>query len=380
MTQGHDDQGELRLFSPRMVYSWALLILLVVALYLAWQIFSPFGHAIVLSIVLAAIFYPVHRRFSRMLGGRDILASLLVLLLIVVCIFIPTILFLAGLVTQGVESIAALNTWLRETDINALVQTGWLHSVAAWLNEHFPQYHFEDVDFRNTVLQVSRRTGEILLELGKDLLGNTVTLAFDFLVMILILFFLFKDGKRLLAGVKYFMPLREEQEDAILMSLKKVSRSVLVGSLLIALLQGIAGGLALSLVGVPGLFWGTMMGFASLVPVLGTALIWIPAVVYLLLVGQWQGAIFLGLWCGILVVGIDSVLRPIIMRGASGISTIFIFLSILGGLGAFGPIGILYGPLILSFAVAALNIVGLEYHEVLSRGKSKETREFGEGK
>ncbi len=380
MTQGHDDQGEPRLFSPRMVYSWALLILLVVALYLAWQIFSPFGHAIILSIVLAAIFYPVHLWLSRMLGGRDILASLLVLLLIVVCVFIPTVLFLGGLVTQGVESITALNTWVRETDINALVETGWLQPVAAWFSEHFPQYHFEDVDFRSAVLQVSRRTGEVLLELGKGLLGNTVTLAFHFVVMILILFFLFKDGKRLLSGVKYFMPLREEQEDAILMSLKNVARSVLVGSLLIALLQGVAGGLALSLAGIPGLFWGTMMGFASLVPVLGTALIWVPAVVYLLLVGEWQSAIFLGLWCGILVVGIDSILRPIIMRGASGISTIFIFLSILGGLGAFGPIGILYGPLILSFAVAALNIVGLEYHEVLSQGKSQETRDFRDGK
>jgi predicted PurR-regulated permease PerM len=108
-----------------------------------------------------------------------------------------------------------------------------------------------------------------------------------------------------------------------------------------------------------------MMGFSSLIPVLGTGLVWVPASGYLLIVGKWKAAVFLMLWCGLLVTSIDTFLRPYFMRGASGMPLIYIFLSVIGGLQAFGPPGLLYGPLILSFAMVMLRIYGEEYRDVL---------------
>lgn len=115
-----------------------------------------------------------------------------------------------------------------------------------------------------------------------------------------------------------------------------------------------------------------MMALASLIPVLGTGLVWVPSVGYLLLVGEWKMAIFLALWCGIFVVGIDTVLRPIFMREASRVSTFYIFLAILGGVYTFGMLGIFYGPLILSFVMVMLHIYIEEYAEDLKESEDCE--------
>lgn len=126
--------------------------------------------------------------------------------------------------------------------------------------------------------------------------------------------------------------------------------------------------------GIPALFWGTLMAFASLVPVVGTGLVWVPAVCYLLLTSQWESALFLSLWCGIVVVGADSILRPYFMRGGVGMPVFFIFLSILGGVKAFGMLGILDGPLILSFTVVMLSLYGDEYRDILDAGSLAHSR------
>ena len=143
-----------------------------------------------------------------------------------------------------------------------------------------------------------------------------------------------------------------------------------MGCLLVAILQGFAGGVGLAVAGIPAFFWGAMMALCSLIPVMGTGLIWVPSVTYLVLIGDWKMAIFLGLWCGIFVVGIDTLLRPIFMREAARVSTFYIFLAILGGIYTFGMLGLFYGPLILSFVMVMLQIYIEEYAEDL-----KETEE-----
>jgi predicted PurR-regulated permease PerM len=108
------------------------------------------------------------------------------------------------------------------------------------------------------------------------------------------------------------------------------------------------------------------MSFCSLIPIVGTGLVWIPASIYLLVTSGWQQALFMVLWGAIPVAAIDSFLRPYFMRESAGVSVFFIFLSILGGLKTFGMLGILYGPLVLSFVMVMLKIYGEEYHHILS--------------
>lgn len=367
---GEPEQDEGRTGDTRWaMHTLTLLALLLFGLGMALRIFSPFVHTFILAAVLAAIFHPVHRRLVDRLGRSQTTASITVLAVVVFCLALPTAFFLGGLATQGVQSVARVNHWLSEANLSDLVHQSFLQSALDWFRERFPGMTLTEGDIQANILALSRRVGQELLSFGTRFLGNAVYILFHFLLMLFILFFLLRQGPQWLETLRRLTPLRRHQEDAIIDSLRKVSRAVLVGGLMVALLQGLVGGVGLALVGIPGLFWGTMMGFASLIPVVGTGLIWIPATVWLLVEGNWQGAVFLLLWSGLLVTSIDTFLRPYFMRGASGVSTLFIFLAVIGGLQTFGALGILYGPLILSFTMAMINIYGEEYRERLTREK-----------
>jgi predicted PurR-regulated permease PerM len=196
-----------------------------------------------------------------------------------------------------------------------------------------------------------------------------------FFLMIFMIFYFLREGRGIVLKLKYLAPLRTHQEDIIIESLQRVSRAVLLGSLLIAALQGLVGALGLYLVGIKPLFWGTMMGLAALIPVIGTGLVWIPATAYLYFFGDWQWALFFLLYNVLIVTNIDTILRPLLMRRAAEVSPFYIFLAILGGIHAFGALGIFYGPLILTFLMVMLKIYGEEYKDVLtSRAGYREYR------
>lgn len=347
------------------IYKWTLAVLILFALYLAYRVFSPFLTPIVFSSVLAAIFYPLFTRISDKLGGRETIAAVAVLLIVIFCVFLPAFFFLTGLVTQAATSIAELTGWLRSPDFQDLLTKARVETVLAWLQDKLPFMDFSGLDFQSGLIQFSRKVGETMIAMGTSILGNAFNVLMQFAIMLFVLFFFLKDGRRMVAYIKFLSPLHEDQEDSIIENLRNVSRSVLVGGLMVALLQGFAGGVGLSFVGIPSLFWGTMMGFTSLVPVLGTGIVWAPATIYLLIVGKWQASLFLLVWCGVGVTSIDTFLRPYFMREASGMPLLYIFLSVIGGLQAFGPAGLLYGPLILSFTMVMLRIYGEVFNDAL---------------
>lgn len=353
-----------RQYNGRM-YKWTLGLMILFAMFLAYMVFSPFLTPIILAAVLAAIFYPLFTRISEKLGDRDVVAAVIVLFIVIFCVFLPTVFFLTGLVSQGATSISELNNWIRSPEFGELLAKARLEPVIAWLHERMPYLDLESIDFQAGLVQFSRNVGQTLISMGTSILGNAVAVFMDFLIMLFILFFLLKDGRRIIAYIKYLSPLHDDQEDIIINSLRNVSRAVLVGGLMVALLQGIAGGVGLSFVGIPSLFWGTMMGFASLIPVVGTGLVWVPAAGYLLLLSKWKAALFLTLWCGLGVTSIDTFLRPYFMKEAAGMPLLYIFLSVIGGIQVFGPAGLLYGPLILSFAMVMLRIYGEEFSDPL---------------
>lgn len=347
------------------IYKWALGALILLAVYLAYRVFSPFLAPIIFSSVLAAICYPLQARLSARLGGRDSLAALVVLVLVIFCVFLPTFVFFSGLVSQAATSIASLTAWIRSADFVQLVEKARVEAVVVWLHERLPFLSLNELDIQAGLIDFSRNIGQTMIRTGTSIVGNAMNVLFSFCIMLFVLFFFLRDGRRIVAYVKYLSPLHESQEDTIIASLRNVSRAVLVGGLLVAVLQGLAGGVGLAIAGIPALFWGTMMCFASLIPVLGTGLVWFPASVYLLLTGRWEMGVFLLVWCGLGVTSIDTFLRPYFMRGSSGMPLLAIFLSVIGGLQIFGPAGLLYGPLILAFAMVMLRLYGEEFREIL---------------
>lgn len=185
--------------------------------------------------------------------------------------------------------------------------------------------------------------------------------------MLFVLFFLLRDHDKLISTLRHILPFSRSQEDKLLSEIEAVSKSAVLGSFLTALAQGLAGGIAMWMAGFPGLFWGTMMGFASFIPVVGTALIWVPATLYLFLIGDTAWAIFLLVWCIAVVGSIDNILRPLLMQGSGGMNTMMIFFSLLGGLQLFGLIGLIYGPLVFAITIVLFNIYEEEFKHFLTK-------------
>jgi len=345
------------------IYKVFLMLLLLFSLYLGFSIVEPFVHTLIFSTVLAVLFSPVFNWVFDLCKGRRTLASALTVAIIVFCLLIPMTFLVMALISQGVESLVALNDWVAKGAFKTLISSEMLDKYVTMINEELPFLRINELDIQANIIQYSKEFAQAMLGAGTGLVSNAAKLILHFLLMVFILFYFLRDGGKMIDYLKHLSPLRAKQEDYIIDSLKRVARGVLMGCLLVAILQGFAGGIGLAVVGIPAFFWGAMMALCSLIPVLGTGLVWLPSVAYLFFVGDWKMAIFLALWCGILVVGIDTLLRPIFMREAARVSTFYIFLAILGGIYTFGMLGVFYGPLILSFVMVMLQIYVEEYVE-----------------
>ena len=357
------DGGTLR-FSPHTLLTWFILGLLAIGLYLAYTLLIPFANTLVLAVVFAALFAPVYKYFLNRFNGRESFASLVVLLAVVVVVIVPLTLLIMGLIPQMRQSVISITGWLAAGNLDDIF-TRYLTPFFAWIHEEAPFLDVTAESAKADIIEAARRIGQEVLGVSANFVGRTLTLFLHFLLFLVALFFFLKDGAGMIARLKYLTPLREEQQERILDTLSRVSRSVLAGGFLVAALQGTVGGIGLAFVGIPALFWGTIMGLSAFVPVLGTGLVWVPAVCFLIFNDSWESAIFLCVWCGVLVTSIDTFLRPYLMRDASGVPILFLFLAILGGIKAFGIFGLLYGPVILTFAVVMLKIYADEYQEQL---------------
>lgn len=350
--------------SNRNLLTWFLMGLLATGLYFAYILLLPFINTLVFAVVFAALFHPAYAYLLKKLNGRESVSSLIVLFGVIVLVILPLVLLIVGLIPQMRYSVTSITIWLGEGHLDE-VFTHYLAPFFDWIQREAPFLDLSAESAKIGIITSARQAGQKLLGLSADVVGGTVTFALHFGLFLVALFFFLKDGGAMIERIKYLTPLREDQQERILRNMRRISQSVLVGGFLVAALQGLVGGIGLAFVGMPALFWGTVMTFAAFVPVVGTGLIWVPAAAFLFFIGSWKSALFLTLWCGILVASIDTVLRPFLMRDAAGVPILFLFLAILGGLRAFGIFGLLYGPLILTFAVVMLKIYADEYAEQL---------------
>jgi predicted PurR-regulated permease PerM len=350
------------------------LVLLLFSFYLLFCLMRPFLHSIILACVFTAISFPIYRRCLALTRGRRIPAALIVLSCITLLIAALVWLFVAGFVPQAKSSIGAMNQWLGGAHWSEVLKTH-IEPFLLRVQEYVPEFTITAEDIRQNLTSLSSQAGQFLLRHATSLVGNTLLFFGNLLLVLLIMFFLFIDGEALVRRMAYLLPLKSAQTEVVMESLRKISRSVLVGGFSVAVLQGVAGGMGFAFVGIPALFWGAVMVFAAFVPVVGTGLVWGPAVIVLLIMGEWKSALFLALWCGILVTSIDSILRPVLLRGGAKLPVIFIFMSILGGINVFGVFGLLYGPMILGLVAVMLDIYADEFQEIL-RGRLG----FGSGK
>lgn len=214
------------------------------------------------------------------------------------------------------------------------------------------------LDLAPMAIRLGTITLQWLRDLLLELLSRTWVTVFNFLIMLFVMYYVFLDGEGLVAYLKEISPLNEEEMEPVSQRIRQVSQAILYSTLGTAVIQGALAMLLFRLVGVPALFWGALLGVCSIVPFVGTGLVWVPVTAYLFLAGQPGKAVFILLACGGLVSNVDSLLRPFLMKkgGDTGMSYPALFFAILGGLQTFGVVGIIYGPLIMGICGVCLLI------------------------
>ncbi len=348
-----------------------VLFFLMISVFLGcFVLLRPYIHTILLSVILTFVASPVHERIEGFFKGRKNLAASVSCLLLTLVVVLPIFFMLFSLIRQAVSSFAAISEFIASGKAEALLRHPMAVKLGDMVRHVLPDIRNMFPDLASVkpdklAMETSASLGKAFLNQSGRIAGNIGSLITHFFLMLFTFFFMIRDEAHLLDRLLHLVPLTDTQERQIIGKIKDVARSALLGTFVTALAQGAAGGLAFFFCGLPGLFWGMVMAFASLIPMVGTALIWGPACLYLVFSGQGWHAAGLAVWCVVVVGGIDNFVRPMFMQGGSDMHTLVIFFSILGGINTFGLLGLLYGPLLFGLALVLLYIYGMEFRTFL---------------
>jgi predicted PurR-regulated permease PerM len=344
--------------SDRKRVLYPLLAFLGIVAVLAFVVFRPFLAIFTVAASVALLLNPAQGRLTQLLRGRNALAAALLVIATTLLLLVPVLTTAAILSEHAVTFFA----WVRPQLQPEALRDLWRDT----LPQRFPWLagflRFDEQGASEAASAIlSRLAAATNGFLQKTVAGLTEAL-FELVLFVMMLFFLLKDGRALRRAVEAISPLSLAQEAAVAEHLSLTVRGVFKAMILVPIVQGVVALPGLVLFGAPSpLFWSVLVFLAALVPILGSALGWVPAVVYLFCYGenwQWIGMLSWGL---LLISTIDNIVKPLILGGAARIHPLTAFLSILGGLLSFGPLGFLIGPVILSLVLSAIRI----YRDVL---------------
>lgn len=326
--------------------------ILVATLVLLFFVFRPFLYPLLFAAALAIVLEPLERRVLKIFRNRKSVSAFVTTVLAFLIILVPLGFFGAQVFSQGQDLYAVL----AKDGTNKAV-----YLVESALESVFPAWSF---DLSSYVGQFSEW---VVRSIGPLFSGVTQVLTGIF-ISFLALFFFLKDGDKFKEAIYAYSPLEDRYDRQIVQTLSQTTRSVVKGTLVVSILQGIVAGIGFWIFGIPSFaLWALVTIIAALIPLVGTMLVVVPATLYLAIVGEPVFAIGMFLWGAIFVSQIDNVLRPMLVEREVKIHPFLIFLSVLGGLQFFGPIGFLLGPVVLSLLFALFNI-----YESISQDKSKE--------
>jgi predicted PurR-regulated permease PerM len=335
-------------------------------LYFLYAILEPFLTILIWAAVLTVVFYPLFGRLAGWCRGRRGLASILTCLLVLLMIVIPVVYLTAAVARQSLALYHQAQTSLDASGRDRLAELEQRPAVRWALEQVRRRFGIEEPHLREGLDQTFRAVSRFLVARGPSLIRGAGEFVFSFLLMFISMFFFFRDGPTVLGLVRELNPLPEAYERELLGKFRDVSYAAVFGSILTALVQGFAGSLLFLGLGIPSpLFWGSLVAFVSLIPIVGAFLVWLPWSAYLLLSGDpARAAAMLGIG-GLVVSSIDNVLKPMIIRGRTDMHPLLVFLSVLGGMQAFGFIGILLGPLVIALFLSFLDFYRIEFRETL---------------
>jgi predicted PurR-regulated permease PerM len=317
-----------------------------------WRIFEPFLGSIAWAAFLTFLLFPINARLRLALGGRRGLAAAILTVLAPVLLLLP----LSALSIEFVSQISGLVRRLQEATANLDIKTfadlqqfPVIAHVNLWLQEHVA---ISAEQIQGWILSGTREILQRAAALSGSFFLGALSSLVGLALSLFLLFFFLSDGDRMLA--RQLIPLEDSLKERLFQQLGAVTRAIVFGTTMTALLQGVILGIGFSIASLPSpVVFGVIGALVAMLPVGGTAVIWIPATIGLFIDGRWGYGIFMAVW-GTMLSLLDNVLKPLLISGRATISTLVVFLGVLGGLAAFGAIGIIAGPVVLSLVLALI--------------------------
>jgi predicted PurR-regulated permease PerM len=310
--------------------------------------------------VLATVFHPVQRRYVAALQGRRVVASLLTMLSILLLVVVPVVLLGVAMSRE----VVMLQEKVQSGEIDVRAPFRVVRDVAPRVAGYLERLGV-DLDglqsrLSNTAVAVSRFLASQALAIGQ----NVVRVVALFFLMLYILFFFLRDGPQLVRALVRAVPLGGRREGRLIAQFAEVSRATLKGTLAVGLVQGALGGLLFWAVGIPApVFWGAVMTVFAVLPAVGVGLVWAPAAVILLALGEVARGVVV-LVVGTFVIGlVDNLLRPMLVGRDTQMPDYLVLLATLGGISVFGISGFVIGPLIAAFFLAVWEMFAEEHAE-----------------
>jgi predicted PurR-regulated permease PerM len=345
------------------------LIILISALFIS--MISNFLMPLLLAGIFSAMAQPIYKKIAQLLRDRRRAASLITILLFVIIILVPVSGLVSIVTSQAIKVGQSVTPWVQ-------LQIDQPAAFSEYL-QRLPFYD-EILPHRS---QIISKAGELASRISMFLVNSlsagaigTVNFIFMFFVFLYVSYFFLIDGKLLLDRILLYLPLEDRKEQRLLDRFTSVTRAMLKGTALIGVLQGTLAGIAFAVVGIEAaVFWGTVMTVLSIIPAIGSALVWVPAAIILAAGGSYLKAIGLTLFCGLIVGSLDNVLRPRLVGKDTQMHDLMIFFGTMGGIVMFGLIGFIVGPIIAALFVTIWEIYGEVFEEFLPRASVSQNPE-----
>lgn len=330
--------GSSNTVSFRNVTWWGFIVLALVLLY---DVISPYLQPLAWGSILAIFFFPVHIRVRRLVGNRTAAAALTLLFVLV--------------------SLVGPMTWLSITliqEANSAVRgmpQGFFDRAADRVEEVAKEAGIPIGDIQEQYRERIQAGTALVASKITDILSTVIHSMFHLLIFLLTMFYLFRDGPRLMQILKDVAPVGEDTRDRMIGEATDMIQATILSSVVVSMVQGILGGLTFWILGLPSpLVWGLVLGVLAFLPVIGPSLVWAPMGTYMIFNGDpWRGVLLIVLGF-VFVSSSDKVLRPILIAGRARLNELLVLVSLLGGLEAFGFIGIILGPVIVATSVGML--------------------------
>jgi predicted PurR-regulated permease PerM len=343
------------------------LLALVIAISLVFfSMISSFTVTLLLAGIFAGLLRPFYNRLLTPFRERRSLASVCTILVFVLAVVIPLLVFFGVVVGEAFDISKSAAPWIERQIREPDRVFEWFQNLPGF--ERIEPYRD---DILHRLASVAGNVGNFVFRGLSAATTGTVTFLFQFFIFLYALFFFLRDGDALMRKIMYYLPLSSKDEVRLMAKFSSVTRATLKGTLVIGVIQGGMAGIGLAVAGVGGaVFWGTIMVVLSIIPGIGTALVWVPAAIYLLAVGKVLAAVLLIVYCALIVGSVDNLLRPRLVGRDTRMPDLMILLGTIGGILLFGIVGFILGPVIAALFITVWEIYGSAFDYALVESSS----------